>query len=168
MNIKERITTLLFDWGDTLMKDFKCYSGAMCFWEKVELIEGVSEVLPLLSKSYKCYVVTNAGDSDRELVLMALNRVGIGNYFKYIYTSKELGYDKSNKLFYISILKNINVSPSEVFMIGNDYKKDIENAKIVGINTIYLLNDTKNCCFNDYSKADYIIKKFNELYNILL
>lgn len=54
---------LLFDWGDTLMRDFPQFSGSMATWPKVEMVDGADEVLQLLGTSWQLALATNAVDS---------------------------------------------------------------------------------------------------------
>ena len=63
-----KIKAIIFDWGDTLMYDYKEYSGAMVNWPHVQIISGVKETLDKLNEKYICCVASNAGDSDVELM----------------------------------------------------------------------------------------------------
>lgn len=69
---KCKIKAIIFDWGDTLMRDYKEYSGAMVNWPYVEIISGVKEALDKLNEKYICCVASNEGDSDVELMSKAL------------------------------------------------------------------------------------------------
>jgi len=105
------VKAIIFDWGDTLMRDFKQYSGPMAYWEKVELIEGAEHLLKSLSQNYVLCVATNAGDSDTSLMIKALERGNIHHYFKYFFSSKDLGYSKPNPLFFKTIASYMNFAP---------------------------------------------------------
>jgi hypothetical protein len=71
------IKALVFDWGDTLMRDYPEYSGSMAFWPKVELMPYVDEALKAVGNMYTCYAASNAGASDLVLMGKAFERVGI-------------------------------------------------------------------------------------------
>jgi FMN phosphatase YigB (HAD superfamily) len=43
-------------------------------------------------------------------------------------------------------------------MIGNDYKKDMESAKIIGMHTVPISNQR-----SDFPNADYVITDFSDL-----
>ena len=40
-----RYPTILFDWGDTVMRDYPAITIPMVQWKKVEVIDGVADVL---------------------------------------------------------------------------------------------------------------------------
>jgi FMN phosphatase YigB (HAD superfamily) len=134
--------TIIFDWGDTLMYDYKEYSGAMANWPHVEIIPGVKEALDILNEKYIFCVASNAGDSNVELMGKALERVDIRKYFKHLFTSNELGYAKPSLQFFNEIVRRLNAEVSDCIMVGNDYFKDIEPAKKVGMgyNSIFKRN----------------------------
>jgi len=156
--------TIIFDWGDTLMYDYKEYSGAMANWTHVEIIPGVKEALDILNEKYICCVASNAGDSDVELMGKALERVDIRKYFKNLFTSKELGYAKPNLEFFSETVRRLNVEASDCIMVGNDYFKDIVPAKQVGMNTILF---SKEISILKMNYADRIITSMEDLYSIV-
>ena len=153
---------LFFDWGDTLMVDYPQYSGAMATWPQITLMKGVIELLPQLSKKYKCVVLSNAVESDAGLMKQAFEKVNLDNYFCLFTTSKELGAKKPEKAFFKNALNRIGASADEVIMIGNDYEKDIESAKAVGLDTILISQQV-----GKFPSADYVIEDFSKL-NFLL
>jgi len=152
------IKYLFFDWGDTLMVDYPQYSGAMVTWPQITPMKGVEELLPKLSMKYKCVVVTNAVESDAELMKQAFEKVHLDNYFYLFITSKELGAKKPELSFYKNALHRISANAGEIMMIGNDYVKDIESAKAVGIGTILISDKDGN-----FPNADYVIEDFSQL-----
>ncbi|MCD6112224.1 MAG: HAD-IA family hydrolase [Bacteroidales bacterium] len=154
------IKALIFDWGNTIMRDFPELEGPMYLWKNVELIPDIKPALEYLSKKYLCCIATNAGCSDTEAMIKALKRVDVDKYFKHFYSSKDLGYSKPDKRFFTSILKNINRSPEECIMIGNDYKKDIYEAKNSGMKTIFFNEDNLK---GDFTKADFVINSMSIL-----
>lgn len=153
-----KIQYLFFDWGDTLMADYPGYSGAMAFWPQITPMMGVVELLPKLSEKFKCVVVSNAVESNAELMMLAFEKVHLKCYFDQFLTSKELGAKKPAPAFFHNAMQSINMDAKRVMMIGNDYKKDIEPAKAAGIRTI-LISDKAG----SYPCADYVIKDFFKL-----
>ena len=128
---------ILFDWGNTLMVDFKDIPGPMCDWEKVEAIPNAAKTLEQLSKTTKCYVATNAGDSSGDKVMKALNRVGLGEFITKVFSSSDIGAEKPSAEFFNFILAELNCRPDEVVMIGDHLDKDVRAAQAVGINAIW-------------------------------
>ena len=161
----EKVKVLLFDWGDTLMRDFKELEGPMYYWHKVELIDGAADFLSLCYDKYPLVVATNAGYSDTELMIKALSRGGIDKYFSYFFSSKDLGVEKPAPLFFQTIASKINVDSSLIAVFGNDYKKDIEPAKKAGMLTFFF-NETNPQGF--YPDADFIFNNYFELHEIFL
>ena len=85
------IKLAIFDWGNTLMIDLPGYTGPMAFWEKVEKIEGVEEILiELKRKNIHIAVASNAKDSNSQLMKQAFERVDLDHYIDSFYTSFEL------------------------------------------------------------------------------
>lgn len=159
-----KIKAIIFDWGDTLMKDYIQYNGPMVDWPQVDVVLGVKEALSKIYESYICCVASNAGSSDGKLMRLALDRVGIEKYFREFFTSKELGAKKPDIKFFQEILNRLNLNPYEVVMVGNDYNKDIEPAKTVGMWTI-LYSETKEP--NNFQCADFIIDDMEELSSVI-
>lgn len=132
------IKAVIFDWGDTLMRDFAEEAGPMAFWSKVEVIDGVEEALKYLkSKNKILCVASNAGISDTNLMKMALKRGKIDSYFDFFFTSSEIGYKKPDPRFFLHICQKLNLLPFECLMIGNELNKDILGAKTAGLQTIW-------------------------------
>ncbi|WP_319371627.1 HAD family hydrolase [uncultured Ilyobacter sp.] len=157
------INVLIFDWGDTLMRD-SGDTGPMVHWENVEIIPGVRETLAKLKEDYILCVASNAGESDAKLMRAALKRVAIDSFFSYFFTSAELGFEKPDSKFFEAILKIGSFCSHGCVMIGNDYEKDIVPSKLLGMNTI--LFDEKNISINTES-ADFKIDKIFQIIDIL-
>ena len=153
--MENNIQFLFFDWGDTLMIDYPQYSGAMAQWSQITPMEGVPELLPKLSAKYNCVVLSNAVESDFELMKAAFKKVNLERYFRTFFTSKELGEKKPEVAFFINALYALNADPERSIMIGNDYVKDIETAKKVGMHTILISNER-----GEYPNADCIVNDF--------
>jgi HAD superfamily hydrolase (TIGR01549 family) len=155
------VKSFIFDWGDTVMRDFPEKPGPMWSWDKVEWIPDTEKLLKEISSRYIMVIATNAGVSDTTDMIRALERVGAEKYFRYFFSSKELGYEKPDQRFFMTISERIGVPPQNCVMIGNLYEKDITGAKLCGMGTI-LLNETNKQGF--YPDADIVIQGFNELF----
>lgn len=156
------IKLLVFDWGDTIMRDFDL-PGPMSVWPQVAWIEGAETALRTLSSAYICAIATSADHSDVVEMKKALRRVGADQYFHLFYSQKELGYKKPDVRFFTSVLSLSGFAPSESAMIGNLYDKDIIGAKTAGMTT---------CWFNEnniegyFPLADHIINHMEHLLHI--
>ncbi|NLE03633.1 MAG: HAD family hydrolase [Crenarchaeota archaeon] len=158
------IKALVFDWGDTLMRDFPEYDGPMAYWPKVELMPNVYNSLKTLSNKYVCCAASNAGDSDSILMRKAFKRVGINDFIRYAFTSKELGFSKPDIRFFHMIVNKTGFKPDEIVMTGNDYEKDIKPAKLAGLHTIFY---SKQDDQTQYEYTDYITKDIGQLIGII-
>jgi FMN phosphatase YigB (HAD superfamily) len=157
-------TLVIFDWGDTVMRDIPGYKGPMASWPRIEIVEGVEQALDNIHKKFTCCLASNAGDSDAALMGVALERVEIKQYFDYLFTSKELAAKKPDPAFYKTILTKLNFSPDNCVAVGNDYEKDIVPAHSLGIKTVWL---SPVRIPGAYNAADVIISSMSELPSVL-
>lgn len=151
--------TLIFDWGDTVMRDF-CLEGPMWQWEKVEWIPNAEKALEQLSEEYNLIIATSADHSGTEDMIKALKRVGADRYFNHFYSQKELGFKKPDPQFFKAILMSQQLDSNECIMIGNSYEKDIEGAKAAKIKTIFF---NENKIHGNFVKADLEIYNMDNL-----
>jgi len=131
------IRAIVFDWGNTLMRVFPECHGPMAYWPRVEAIPGVIPALADLCNTYPLYLATNASDSDANLVRIALQRVGLEDFFAGIFTSNELQATKPDPLFYQRVLQACSFPANEVVMVGDDYSADILGARQAGLHAIW-------------------------------
>lgn len=130
------IKAILFDWGNTLMKELPDQTGPMVTWEKVERVESAEECLKQLSPSYDCYLATNAKDSTKDEIRKALQLVQLDSYLKDIFCFQEIGFSKPSKQFYDAILKKLSVHADEVVVVGDNLGSDVVGALQNGIEAI--------------------------------
>ncbi|RED49330.1 HAD family hydrolase [Seonamhaeicola aphaedonensis] len=83
----------------------------------VELLDGVEEVLKLLSKKYRLILATKGDLLDQE---RKLEKSGLTSYFHHI----EVLSDKK-EFNYSRLLNHLDIEPSEFLMIGNSLKSDV-------------------------------------------
>ncbi len=155
-------TAFLFDWGNTIMKDFPDQSGPMWTWDRVEIMPGADVMLRTVSSLADCYIATNAKDSDKEDILRALKRVDLDVYFRDIFCYRELKVAKPAKAYFDRILIRIKAKKQEMIMIGDNLKTDVEGVIENEIDAI--LYDYENL-YPDYPGMK--ISNWNELPNYL-
>jgi putative hydrolase of the HAD superfamily len=132
-----QITTLVFDWCNTIMLDNGKHPGKMMNWPEVEAVAGAYQSLKVLSADYKLVLATNAEDSSRQDISSALKRANLDLFFDQIFTYKELSAKKPELHFYQNLLKQLDQSLDQVVMIGDDYLKDVVAAKLAGWKSIW-------------------------------
>ena len=129
--------TILFDWGDTVMRDYPEITIPMVEWERVEVIEGIADVLEYLQSSgRRIGLATSASISDEAKIRGALARGGLETYFSHIYCFKNTNLPKG-EAFYRHILSDLGIPASEVLMVGDNFQKDVQAANAVGMFAVW-------------------------------
>jgi putative hydrolase of the HAD superfamily len=129
--------TILFDWGDTVMRDDPSLTVPMVEWPTVEVIEGIADALEYLHSSGRQIVLaTSAEISNESQIRGALARVGLDEYFSHIYCFKNTQLPKGED-FYRHILHDLNLPASEALMVGDHFQKDVQAANAVGIFAVW-------------------------------
>jgi putative hydrolase of the HAD superfamily len=124
---------VLFDWGDTVMRDHPEIIIPMVEWETIEVIEGIADVLEYLHSSGRQIVLaTSASISDEDQIRRALARGGLDAYFSRIYCFKNTNLPKGAE-FYRHILKDLSISAMDALMVGDGFEKDVEVPNQLGI-----------------------------------
>jgi FMN phosphatase YigB (HAD superfamily) len=135
MNI-DHYEAIVFDWGDTIMRDFPGKTGKMRYWDVVEEIPNAKIVLRALSKTTKCYLATSAEHSGKADIVEALKRIDINQYFTDIFCYRDIGFKKTDAKFYDHILSILKIDPAKLIMIGNELEYDVLIPKSCGIHAI--------------------------------
>jgi putative hydrolase of the HAD superfamily len=132
-----RYPTILFDWGDTVMRDDPASTLPMVAWPAVAIIEGIAEVLEYLrSSGRRAVLATSAEISDESQIRGALARGGIDEYFSHIYCFKNTHLPKG-EAFYRHILSNLGIPAADALMVGDSFPKDVQAANTVGIFAVW-------------------------------
>ena len=128
-----RYPTILFDWGDTVMRDYPERTNPMVEWETVEVIDGIADVLAYLHSSGRRIVLaTSAAISDEDQIRGALARGGLDHYFSRIYCFKNTQLPKGEE-FYLHIMNDLPLSPSDALMVGDGFENDIQIPNALGM-----------------------------------
>lgn len=106
-------------------------------------IDGAEELLESLFGKYNLYLASNGTES---VQTRRIASSGISGYFKEIFISQSIGFDKPSKEYFDACFSRIeNFSPDETIIIGDSLSSDIlggKNAKI------------KTCLFNPCGKEN--------------
>jgi beta-phosphoglucomutase-like phosphatase (HAD superfamily) len=138
MNEPEKVTTIVFDWGDTLMHTIPGYTGAMVDWPEIAVVDGTAQALQQLDGQYRLVVGTNASDSSAGQVMAALQRGGLGQYFQQVFTAHELGGLRKPHAGYFHALQAALGAPAHhMLMVGDDYQVDVLGAYQAGWRTLW-------------------------------
>lgn len=132
-----RFTTVLFDWGDTVMRDDPALSAPMVEWATVQAVDGIMEVLASLRSSGRQIVLATSADiSDEVQIRAALARVRLDHYFARIYCFKNTGLPKGES-FYRHILEDLRLPAAEILMVGDHFEKDVLAANAAGVFAVW-------------------------------
>jgi len=132
-----RDQAILFDWGDTVMRNFPSSTGPMHTWPTVEALPGIQSALAHLHRSFIVALATNAEDSDEIDIRKALKRCGLADYFDRVFCYREVGHRKPDPRFYRAVLSTLKLSASRVFMVGDSLEDDVLAANSQGIAAVW-------------------------------
>jgi len=128
------------------------------------LIPGAKELLHILkSQKYKLGLFTL---ENRITTDFLLERFSIKSFFDSIVTRDDVDQLKPNPAHLSMVLKQLNISPNEIIVIG-DSPIDFECAKKFNAITIALLNERHTEADLSKAGADYIIDSLLKIYQII-
>lgn len=125
-------------------------------------IDGASELLEALAPEYSLYLASNGTDS---VQTRRIARGGIEKYFKGIFISQRIGYDKPSVRYFEECFKKIDgFKKEEAVIVGDSLSSDILGGKNAGIATVWY-----NPCHKKAGdvKPDYEISELSELIPLL-
>lgn len=126
-------------------------------------VEGAPELLKALYGRYDLYLVTNG---TAKVQYGRLQSSGIEKYFKNIFISEEIGYDKPSKAYFEKCFSQItDFCKEETIIVGDSLSSDIQGGKNAGIATVWfnpfmVSNDTPIL-------PDHEIHKLSEMEELL-
>lgn len=132
-----RFHTVLFDWGDTVMRDDSAATIPMAEWEQVHAVEGITPVLAYLQSSgRRCILATSANVSTESQIRLALGRVGLDRYFERIFSASNTGLRKGEE-FYRRILTDMKLEAAAAAMVGDSLQYDVLIPNRLGIYAVW-------------------------------
>ena len=168
MHETDKVTTLVFDWGDTLMSTISGYLGPMVDWPQIAVVDGAAQALEQLAGRYRLVVGTNAADSSAGQVKAALQRGGIGQYFQEVFTAHQLGGLRKPAVGYFHALQaELNEPAQHMLMVGDDYQVDVLGAYLAGWRTLWY-NPAIRACPGLAPLQDADVYRMSHLPDVLL
>ncbi len=126
-------------------------------------IDGAPEVLEALYEQYNLYLVSNGAKRVQD---SRLGSAGISKYFKGIFISEIVGYEKPNREFFDYCFSKIrNFKREETIIIGDSLSSDIKGGINAGIKTVWF-NHRGDDNSNDIT-PDYVINDLSEIKALL-
>ena len=162
-----RYPTILFDWGDTVMRDDPEIIIPMVEWQTIEVIEGVADVLEYFhSTGRRIVLATSALISDEAQIHGALARGGLDTYFSRIYCFKNTNLPKGEE-FYRHILNDLGISASDALMVGDGFEKDVEVPNKMGIFAVWFNLRSDKPRHGDLHVTVHSMKELGEFFKSL-
>jgi putative hydrolase of the HAD superfamily len=128
---------ILFDWGDTLMRDIPGMVGPMALWPEIEIMPHAVETLSMLKPHWQLALATGAADSDEEMIRLALSKGGIDGFIDRIFCFKSIGLRKSDPGFYEHIINVLGIDKSRIIMVGDSLAGDVKAANCAGLKAVW-------------------------------
>lgn len=130
-------------------------------YDEIEMVDEIEDLLSYLSNKYQIY---SASNGIYDMQINRLKKSNLDKYFKYIFVSDKMGYEKPDKRFFEKIMNITKYSNKNLIMIGDSIKSDIIGAKNSGIKSIYFNKGNKKISDKDFT---YQVKKLSEIKKIL-
>lgn len=125
-----------------------------------DLIPGAEAMIKSLSKKYLLFAASNGHIS---VQTARFEKADILKYYKALFVSDDIGYEKPDIRFFKEILKRSGFSKDEVLMIGDSLRCDIKGAYDFGIDACFYNPRNKNQCHI----AKFTISHLEDLINLL-
>lgn len=128
-------------------------------------IDGALDLIKNLYADYRLYIVSNGSKS---VQTGRLKSAGISPYFKGIFISQDVGYEKPNIQFFEKVFSLIdNFSKYETVIVGDSLSSDIKGGINAGIKTVWFnpkkeINETVFSPDCEISELSQLISILNE------
>jgi len=136
----------------------------------MEVMPGMAEALETLkTKGIPMYILSNSGFT-AEALTKVLDRLGIGKYFKKVWSSADYGKIKPDRGFFdmaieTALKDNPGQQRSDIVFLGDIFETDVIGAHNAGINAIWFDHDGRDIeCGFEYKK----IRSASELIGMLI
>lgn len=126
------------------------------------LIQGAKEILHYLSTKHTLFAASNG---ILEMQTSRLKLSGLHNYFKDLFVSDAIGFEKPDRRFFTHCLKESNYKSVEVLFIGDSWEADVEGAMQVGIDACWFTKEPKGT--KAIYKPNFQIDKLNKLQELV-
>ncbi len=102
----------------------------------IQLFDGVKDTLQgLKDRGTRIFLLSNG---QREFTLPELKAFGIDHYFDRICSSSDIGFCKPDTRFFEHLIKLEGLDVKSTLMVGNDHTSDIEGARRLGMDALYI------------------------------
>ena len=156
---------------DGLNPDVMVACGMMAYhdtkFRDLRVYEDVYEVLQGLSKTDKIRGIISAGLTKKQAEKIL--RLHIYDFLSphAIFITEQLGISKPNPKLYAKVLDSLNLQADRVIYVGDNPIHDVDPCNALGMITVFNRRSGRHSRQKGSSEADYTIKDFYELRDIL-
>lgn len=146
------------------MIDYPNKTGPMIKWTKLSATKNAEKALLKLSRYYKCYLATNARDSNKIEIKQALEHVGIGNYLSEIFCFKEIQHEKPSPEYFSYISSTLKINNDEMLLVGDDLEKDYYGSLNNNLKSI-LYDPNEKCEISEVIRVNDLLDLYDLISN---
>lgn len=145
--VKKELSKLNINIDLELNKLQDYYQYPMGFWKDEPATVFDNNLIRELSKDYSLYICS---DSTIEMIQVNAESLGLDlSCFKQIFVNSFDQKDDSKKIIYNEVMKQEDVSPEEILVIGNSFTSDIKPAEELNFSTILIENSSEIGSFSN-------------------
>ena len=170
--VKEELPQYAANFGGEVVQMNPCEEADFLMrCNEMEAMPDIPEALHEFGKlGIPMYVLSNSGFT-AEALSIVLEKLGIRQYFRQIWSSADYGRIKPDKGFFEMaiekvLLENPNLSRNDIVFIGDSYDTDVVGAAQAGLNVIWLnhkrgenANNLPVHCIYDTSELEKKVKE---------
>jgi HAD superfamily hydrolase (TIGR01549 family) len=139
------------------------------YMANLKIREGCIDLLEALRQKYKLVICSDTSGVTKVIA----KTFNLEKYFTESFYSIDVGWMKSDREFWTSILSSLSINPDELVMVGDNPHCDIHWPNVLGMNTIQvktteiLPNHDLEIVDDNYT-PDYYMEDLKEVYDILI
>lgn len=130
-------------------------------YDEDEMVDEIEDLLSYLSNKYQIY---SASNGIYDMQINRLKKSNLDRYFKDIFVSDKMGFEKPDERFFKKIMDITKYSNDDLIMIGDSIKSDIIGANNAKIKSIYFNKENKKISDKNFT---YLVKNLSEIKKIL-
>lgn len=142
---------------DALKSTLECYSRYWdVFLDNLKMREGVYDFLEFIKDKKVCLI----SDLTANIQHRKIKKMQLFKYANSLVTSEEAGREKPHPRMFMLALKKLALKSTQVYMIGDNYEKDIVGAMNLKIKSFWLNTENRHKEQNVLVKE---VKSFSEI-----
>ena len=137
------------------------------FYDNMECFDGVKEFFIWNKQIGRQIAILTDYETDYQLI--KLNKLELLDYVDTLVTSEEVGIEKPSAQMFQTVLTKMNLTSSEVIMIGDNHEKDIRGAMNMDILAYqYGKNIGSYVKYTEFNSFAILCSQFKDMHNELI